>query len=124
MKTRSEVEEALQKLLDYEYKKMWESLVLYGQYLPRPRDPGYAIWHMPAYTIKVSGKDKGYMNQEQFNEQYIIGFLTAYAAVHYVEHCQNGWPESAKIQPVEDAKCLADEAWEQYQEAVKDIDAR
>jgi hypothetical protein len=39
MKTRSDVEEALQKLLDYEYKKMWESLVLYGQYPPPPERP-------------------------------------------------------------------------------------
>jgi hypothetical protein len=39
MKTRSEVEEVFQKLLDYEYKKMWESLVLYGQYPPPPERP-------------------------------------------------------------------------------------
>jgi len=51
--------------------------------------------------------------RQRFVGQYVAQFLAAFAAVTYVDNCQRGWP--SRDQPVEDAECLAEEAWEQLQ---------
>lgn len=54
------------------------------------------------------------VNKESFIAQYVCQFLAAYQAVEYVRNCQLGWP--SKDQPIEDAKLLAENAWNQFQE--------
>jgi hypothetical protein len=51
------------------------------------------------------------IDKEDFIERYVIAFLAAYEAEHYVENCQQGWLSDE--QPIEDAYCLADNAWNQ-----------
>jgi len=53
------------------------------------------------------------MDRHDFINGYIGAFLASYAAVNYISNCQHGWPD--KTQPVDDARCLAEEAWEQLQ---------
>jgi hypothetical protein len=49
-------------------------------------------------------------DKEKFIQAYIVTFLASYAAVTYQHNCSTGWVGS--IQPVDDARCLAEEAWE------------
>lgn len=55
------------------------------------------------------------MLESRFKSQYIAGFLAARAAHDYDRNCQEGWVDQS--QPIEDAACLADEAWDQLKEA-------
>jgi hypothetical protein len=52
--------------------------------------------------------------KEQFKFAYITAFLGSYAALKYDDNCMRGWP--THDQPLEDAECLAQEAWEQLLE--------
>lgn len=51
------------------------------------------------------------MEKEEFIRQYVVTFLASYAAEQYDFNCQTGWKN--RDQPIEDAYCLAEEAWEQ-----------
>lgn len=54
------------------------------------------------------------MNKKQFISQYICTFLATYMAGRYDDDCMNGHPnEPYNHQPVEDARFLAEKAWEQ-----------
>jgi hypothetical protein len=53
------------------------------------------------------------MDRDEFINGYIGAFLASYAAVNYISNCQRGWPD--KTQPVDDARCLAEAAWEQLE---------
>lgn len=51
--------------------------------------------------------------REEFIQSYMGVFLASYAALNYDRNCIKGWPN--REQPVEDAKCLAEEAWQQLE---------
>jgi hypothetical protein len=50
-------------------------------------------------------------SEKEFIDKYIPAFLGAYAAQDYVRNCSEGWTN--QTQPVEDAICLAKQAWVQ-----------
>lgn len=52
------------------------------------------------------------MDKQTFITQYIASFLASYAAFRYDHNCSYG---KKNHHPVEDAKFLAEEAWEQLQ---------
>ena len=52
----------------------------------------------------------------EFIDHYAATFLASYAAANYIDNCQRGWPN--REQPIEDAYCLAEEAWEQVEKAI------
>ncbi len=54
------------------------------------------------------------MDKKTFTQNYMVSFLASFAAQEYVANCQKGWP--TKTQPVEDARLLAEEAWDQLAE--------
>lgn len=56
-------------------------------------------------------------DEREFKLNYMAAFLGGYAAVHYIEQCQNGWKDK-NWQPVEDAETLANKAWERLQETI------
>jgi hypothetical protein len=55
------------------------------------------------------------MDRKEFIQSYMGVFLASYAALNYDNNCQRGWTNHE--QPVEDAECLAQEAWEQLEKA-------
>ena len=58
--------------------------------------------------------------KEQFNRQYVVTFLASYMASRYDSDCMNGHPnEPYNHQPVADAIFLAECAWQQYLEELK-----
>lgn len=68
----------------------------------------------------MSKKDDQIFTKEDeiaFKKAYIINFLAAYDVQHYQENCYRGW-KNRNGPPVEDAKCMADYAWDQWVELV------
>lgn len=51
-----------------------------------------------------------------FKRQYAIQFLTALDAMNYQDNCYRGWKTHRPA--VEDAKHLADKAWEEWKETI------
>jgi hypothetical protein len=51
------------------------------------------------------------MKKQEFKEKFIIIFLATWSANNYESGCYNG---IFKNPPVEDAECLADQAWGEY----------
>lgn len=55
------------------------------------------------------------MKEQDFKSMYIVQFLASYMASRYDSDCLNGHPnEPYNHQPVEDAKFLAECAWNRY----------
>lgn len=62
------------------------------------------------------------MNESQFKAAYITQFLASYMASRYDSDCMNGHPnEPYNHQPIEDARFLADKAWEQLQNHTQEL---
>ena len=54
------------------------------------------------------------MNEQEFKDHYVATFLATYAAMHYDNACAMGQHDRLeKHLALEDAKHLADRAWEQ-----------
>lgn len=51
-----------------------------------------------------------------FKRQFAIQFLASLDAGTYLDNCTSGWKRH--FQPVEDAKFLADKAWEEWREKI------
>lgn len=51
-----------------------------------------------------------------FKRQYAIQFLASLDAVNFQDNCHRGWKTHRPA--VEDAKCLADKAWEEWKETI------
>lgn len=57
------------------------------------------------------------MNREQFIAAYMANFLASYMALRYEDDCLRGHEgEPYNHQPVEDARHLAECAWQQMQD--------
>ena len=54
--------------------------------------------------------------EELFKTQFIASFLAAWVANHYDMACARGEHDKLSNPPVEDARFLADEAWQRLQE--------
>lgn len=56
------------------------------------------------------------LTQEQFIDNFVVTFLATWCANEYNDSCMNGQQERLNRPPVEDARFLAQKAWEHYQE--------
>ena len=56
------------------------------------------------------------ISKKQFIEQFVVNFLSTYAATEYNEICMQGTHERYDSMPVEDAIFLAKKAWDQFNE--------
>lgn len=56
------------------------------------------------------------MDRDRFIEQFIAVFCATYMAQRYQEFCFTGWTDEKCKPPVEDAKHLAECAWEEMVE--------
>ena len=56
------------------------------------------------------------MDEARFKEQFIAAFLATWVAQNYGECCYRGTQERLEHPPVEDAKFLADAAWDEIKE--------
>lgn len=64
--------------------------------------------------VDLDSEAKMTFSEQDFKSQYIAAFLGAYMAGRYDSDCMNGHPNNPyDNQPVEDAKFLADCAWDQ-----------
>lgn len=52
------------------------------------------------------------MEENEFKSTYVATFLASYMASRYEKDCMNG--THCRVQPVEDAMTLSDEAWGIY----------
>lgn len=49
-----------------------------------------------------------------FKRQFAIQFLASWSATHFTEYCARGMQEELAMPPVEDAKYLAQTAWDHW----------
>lgn len=55
------------------------------------------------------------MNEKEFKDHFAATFLATWVAVNYDHACAYGQHERLDHPPAEDAKFLADKAWEEWQ---------
>lgn len=58
------------------------------------------------------------MNEQEFKRHFVATFLATWCANNYNDCCATGQHDMLSNPPVEDAKFLADEAWEKYREQI------
>lgn len=56
------------------------------------------------------------MKKEEFIKLYIINFISSYTAKNYDSYCSQGRHQDLNKPPLEDARFLAEKAWEAAQE--------
>jgi hypothetical protein len=55
------------------------------------------------------------LDKDRFRETFIATFLATHEALNYQQNCFTGWKNHSV--PVDDADCLAEEAWEALEKA-------
>jgi len=58
------------------------------------------------------------MTRQVFIERYVVEFLAAYNATIYVEACMMGHHDRLRNPPIEDARHMAEHAWEAFNQEI------